>query len=1068
MRGIAPEVLLSQFLASGAVRPQDLEEAAEALRRQGLSPNPAAILQHLLETGKITAGSSPSSAEELPTQALASTQEQPSQIPRSLSGRFSDWRLLGRGGMGVVYYAYDSLLQRPVAIKLLLHSLGDTDQLLREARHQAHVEHPNICPVFEVGEAEGTAYVVMHYVAGASLLALGDKLPRGQLLALFARIARAAHFAHQRGLVHGDIKPANMLLEVTPEGLHPWLVDFGMASALSEASPVKGGTPAYIAPELLHGAPASPAGDIFSLGASLFHMLAGKPPEESQGLAALAHRANPSWQPPPLPEGVADAELAAIVAKAMARDPEDRYSSALAFAEDLERYLAKKPLQALPDTWGYRARKWYQRQKAAFWLGLGVLLALLGSVATSTWVWQRSRREAALRADLLARVVGLEERVRKVWTAPAHQVSRELAELEEELQGAAEKARKGGLSEEAVHYLLGRAFLAMGKAREAQEELARAWNPKRPVAEIALTFAEALVSRYRQEAPSLERLPRAEWRAKKAQELEEWYLKPAQALLATVQPSAESSAFVEALLAAAKKDWAKAAAKAREAFAAKPWQFEALLLEGDAHMELAKHARETGRWDEAIRQLQQAEQAFATLANQAPSHPLAQLGLGRVALERGVLAKEQGLDPQEHYKQSLVAVKRALALEPELLEGHVHAAYAALRWADYLVRRGEKIPDPLQEEIRTHVAALEAFPEQAAEAKTYLGIASLLASRVAKGEEVLALRNKARENLVQALQLNPRSLWAINNLGFLSLQEGMDKFDGGLDPTDSLQFAAAQFRRLAEEFPDSDLAPANLTATLEPLARWVMLHGQDPRPLLAEGQALLERYLVRNPRDALATNNLAALLLVEGMWLQWNGGGADEVLGKALQLLDDAEVQQAAPEAAVTALAVAVARLREALLWETNPRQAREVFQRMLAALPCRGDEWEPCAAAAEGLLLSAVSEPQRAQASLARGYRALQAIAKAFPRQPEVCRVAVAYAVALGSFSPRGKQLPKEAAVCLEHWRDAAFFQQVLRAAQDPARQEPRWPGLAREVELWRSLALRQGPSGVKISSGR
>jgi len=514
MRSSSPEAMLAQLLASGLVRREDVSQAKRALESRGAATDAAAILRYLAEAEKLPTPATIPTGEELPTQPLAEKEKSPA-LPEALASRFRDFRFLGQGGMGVVYRAYDPVLQRPVAIKLLRRKLQDASALLREARHQAHLEHPHICPVFEVGEAGEVPYVVMHFVQGNNMLALRDKLPRAQLLSLLARIARTVHTAHQRGLIHGDLKPANILLETTPEGPHPWLVDFGMARALAEARPVEGGTPAYMAPELVRGDPPSPAADIFSLGATLYHLLTGELPGKGDALEALQERLSPDWSPPALPASVADPELAAIVRKAMAADPGERYSSALAFAEDVERYLANRPVLALPGTWGYRARKWYLRHKAETWIALGVGLALGGSLLSTAWVWQRSRREAALRAELTARVVGVEERLRRAWTAPSHNLRPELAMLERELAEAAESARQKGLSERAVHYLLGRAFLTMGKAKEAEEELSKAWDPKRPVPEIAEAFAEVLVTRYREEAVELDRLTRAEWREKK-------------------------------------------------------------------------------------------------------------------------------------------------------------------------------------------------------------------------------------------------------------------------------------------------------------------------------------------------------------------------------------------------------------------------------------------------------------------------------------------------------------------------------------------------------------------------
>src|SRR5262249_45847650 len=206
---------------------------------------------------------------------------------------FGDFELLeelGRGGMGVVYKAWQKSLGRQVALKMILRgehaSSGDVARFRVEAQAAAHLEHPNIVPVYAAGEHDGQAYFCMRYVEGqtlAEVLARGPMRPR-DAASLLVAIARAVDFAHQRGIIHRDLKPSNILLDKEGE---PHVTDFGLAKRVQ--GPAGGGltltgaiigTPAYMAPEQISGHRGTPgsASDIYSLGVILYEMITGRPP----------------------------------------------------------------------------------------------------------------------------------------------------------------------------------------------------------------------------------------------------------------------------------------------------------------------------------------------------------------------------------------------------------------------------------------------------------------------------------------------------------------------------------------------------------------------------------------------------------------------------------------------------------------------------------------------------------------------------------------------------------------------------------------------------------------------
>jgi tetratricopeptide (TPR) repeat protein len=333
---------------------------------------------------------------------------------------------LGKGGMGVVYKARQVQLGRVVALKMLRSASAGRQDLIRfriEAEAVARLQHPNIVQVHEIGEHEGQPYFSLEYLEGGSL----DQQLAGKPLApeaagrLVETLARAIHFAHERGVIHRDLKPANVLLveasggrepqasggrqppvEPAPPGvtgtggsrpplaaLTPKITDFGLARRLDDGSRqtqsgVVVGTPSYMAPEQAEGKrDVGPLGDVYSLGAILYECLTGKPPFSAGSVVATLEQVRLSDPLPPgrMRRGV-PRDLETICLKCLQKQPENRYPTAAALADDLGRFREGRPLAARPVGWGERTLKWARRRPSAAAL-LAVTAALAASVAAA-------------------------------------------------------------------------------------------------------------------------------------------------------------------------------------------------------------------------------------------------------------------------------------------------------------------------------------------------------------------------------------------------------------------------------------------------------------------------------------------------------------------------------------------------------------------------------------------------------------------------------------------------------------------------------------------------------------
>jgi WD40 repeat protein/predicted Ser/Thr protein kinase len=334
---------------------------------------------------------------------------------------------LGRGGMGVVYLARQRRPDRVVALKVVridhLRGLPAEDgarcieRFRREAEAAGRLEHEHLVPVYEAGESGGLLYYSMRYVEGRGLheLIQAGPLPGPEAAALLEPVARAAHFAHQHGVLHRDLKPHNIVVEARTG--KPFVMDFGLAKVLEGAGALTGtrelvGTPFYMAPEQIN-APArvGPAADVYGLGATLYHALTGRPPFQAASVAATVHQVvHEQPLPPRRLNPSVDAPLETIALKCLAKEPERRYASAEALADDLGRYRQGRPILARPAGRLERCRLWCRRNPAKATLLAGLAVSVAGLVAAAVWGYAENRAwaEAQARAadESRAREVG--------------------------------------------------------------------------------------------------------------------------------------------------------------------------------------------------------------------------------------------------------------------------------------------------------------------------------------------------------------------------------------------------------------------------------------------------------------------------------------------------------------------------------------------------------------------------------------------------------------------------------------------------------------------------------------
>jgi len=337
----------------------------------------------------------------------------PAPLSGSMIGPYEILGPLGAGGMGIVYRARDSRLDREVAVKFLppgvLSDEAARKRFRNEARALAKLNHPNIAAVYDVGVSDGGDYLVMEYVPGQSLAQRlkSGPLPAAEAISLGENIAVALEEAHERGIVHRDLKPANII--VTPRG-HAKVLDFGLAKLLSAPnadntlthSETRGlvGTPLYMSPEQVSGAPVDSRTDLWSLGAVLYESLTARPPFDGDGFSLL--RAITQEKPKPLRDLRTDAPLEAehIVSHALEKDRDKRYQSASEMAADLSAALVRLSAPSAPPA--------PHELRVSFRYAVPAAAVILALLAAAAWFYHRSEERHWAREVAIPKIAALQ------------------------------------------------------------------------------------------------------------------------------------------------------------------------------------------------------------------------------------------------------------------------------------------------------------------------------------------------------------------------------------------------------------------------------------------------------------------------------------------------------------------------------------------------------------------------------------------------------------------------------------------------------------------------------------
>lgn len=808
-------------------------------------------------------------------------------------GRYVLTEQLGAGGAGIVWKAWDTRLRRWVALKEpRLADPALRERFLREAQATARLSHPGVVTLYDVGQVHGQVYVVMELVEGSPL----DEVLRARppevrtLLELLRRVALAVHHAHAHGIIHRDLKPGNVLVTL---GGEPKVADFGLAhvsdadTALTRTGAALG-TPGYMAPEQVdgRGKAVTPRTDVYALGGILYEILTGRPPHTGESIAEVF--AKILSHDPPGPRRVVPgtpAELETIALKALDKDPDRRYPTAEAFAEDLRRYLSGEPILARPPGAVTRLCRRIRKRGLAVSLGATIVAGLL---ATGL-LWRSGRGDREARVQTLREMARLVLEAALKFRRRGHNaLMREyLPELERAYRNAADAAPD--LAE--PDYLMGRMHRALmedATALRYQEDALRKDPNFAPALyeRAVLTSREYGAERYRAleilrtspagsvtlevvsrlPPPGLQQLDRARPR------LAELRDRVVADCLALERAGIEEGKLLAArgVLLYHQGEPAKAQAVLEEAVRRSPEAEEAREA-----LALAI-AEQPARGNSEREQRRRAAEAVYSegLARDRGYLPYL-MGRGETRIALANNRWDSGQDPLPAYEGAIQDFTDAIALDPRAaLPLSRRAGVHSLR-GEYREDRGA---DPTADYDRAEAdltAAIELQPSSYVGWMTRGRVRRQRGTwRASRGLSPLEDYGRAEEDAVTADRLSPKHAGVRVNLGHLRLKRAAWRRENGEDPEADLRKAEDDLSEAIKRNVVGTSAWAHRGCVLAHRAAWRGSRGEDPEPDFEAGEKELSYALKLDPEAIMALEFRAFLRTERAGWRAAVGGDA--------------------------------------------------------------------------------------------------------------------------------------------------------------------------------------------------
>ena len=669
-----------------------------------------------------------------------------------------------------------------------------------------------------------------------------------------------------------------MIEQRTDGGFRPVLMDFGLAResgdshGLTESGAVMG-TPAYMSPEQARGEARrlDRRSDVYSLGATLYEVLVGRPPFEDQTVINILLKV---MNDPPTPLRSLDPQIPEavelVVSKCLNKEPEQRYQTAKALAEDLGRYLSTERVQAKRLSYTYRLTYWARQNRTlaalAAILCVTVISALGIGIRARIIAVQKERRakeQAELSRRIGQSVQDLEWVARTAYLLPLHDTSYEqklvrdrMTEIQQELQGHSD------IGPRLEAYARGRGLLALHDFGGAQTELARAERLGHVDLELDYALGRALGELYSQALDDARKSGDKSFFEKRKAELDAELLRPALRYLQRSRAlRSVSSLYVEGLIAYFQQDFDLALTRAEQAQKLAPWLYEAVKLGGDVLLERARAERDRGEHDRAAQHFAESVARYKQAAEIGRSDHSVHEALAEAYIRWEELDYFRGKNPEPYLQEALRAADKALVAAPKASHGHTKKAFAYSFFADYLKQKN-LIP-----------AAIKAREQQISEsnlstslhvddayAHLIKGIALHRFAELTSQNQQLLLKQSQNE-LALSIKINHRFPWAYNDYAIALLAESKLQQQSNQSPIDTIQRAVALAEQALTIDPGYIYAMNTIALSSLRASTWLIEHGQDPSVWIEKGIQAAQQALKINQNYSFAYGNIGTILM---------------------------------------------------------------------------------------------------------------------------------------------------------------------------------------------------------------